>query len=150
MWSKAPWTSKFMTHPWFSPQEACSWFHEVRFTNTAWRGDLTIRPIGNTYFIENICERDAKLFFTQARKVAMNREELAARAEVAAELQRRKSVVRSSSVGPPPKLSTLNGRASSWPTSMGKFNPTGEFFLLRRKELYYFKLITSLFLVIRG
>jgi hypothetical protein len=25
---------------------------------------------GNTYFIENIADRDAKLFFTQARKVA--------------------------------------------------------------------------------
>jgi hypothetical protein len=42
----------------------------------------------------------------------MNKEELAARDEVEAELQqRRKSVVRSSSAGAP--LSTPNGRASS-------------------------------------
>jgi centromere protein C len=69
-------------------------------------------PIGNTYFIENICERDAKLFFTQARKVAMSKEELAVRAEVAAELQRRKSVVRSSSAGAQSKLSTPNESAA--------------------------------------
>jgi centromere protein C len=29
---------------------------------------------GNTYFIENIGDRDAKLFFTQARKVALEEE----------------------------------------------------------------------------
>ncbi|KAF7986575.1 hypothetical protein HWV62_26330 [Athelia sp. TMB] len=33
-------------------------------------GAMFIIPRGNTYFIENIGERDAKLFFTQARKVA--------------------------------------------------------------------------------
>ena len=32
--------------------------------------------LGNTYFIENISERDAKLFFTQARKIAPTDEEL--------------------------------------------------------------------------
>lgn len=52
------------------------------------------------------------MFFTQARKVAMSKEELAARAEVAAELQRRKSVVRSSSAGAPSKISTPNGHAT--------------------------------------
>jgi centromere protein C len=37
---------------------------------------LLIRPkLGNTYFIENISERDAKLFFTQARKIAPSDEE---------------------------------------------------------------------------
>lgn len=30
---------------------------------------------GNTYFIENIAERDAKLFFTQARKVPLTDDE---------------------------------------------------------------------------
>lgn len=30
---------------------------------------------GNTYFIENICDRDAKLFFTQARKVSLDDED---------------------------------------------------------------------------
>jgi len=30
---------------------------------------------GNTYFIENIGDRNAKLFFTQARKVALEEEE---------------------------------------------------------------------------
>lgn len=42
----------------------------------------------------------------------MSKEELAARAEVAAELQRRKSAVRSSSAGAQAKLSTPNGRAA--------------------------------------
>ncbi|KXN91457.1 Centromere protein 3 [Leucoagaricus sp. SymC.cos] len=32
-------------------------------------GGMFIAPRGNTYFIENISKRDAKLFFTQARKV---------------------------------------------------------------------------------
>ncbi|KAJ7745502.1 Mif2/CENP-C like-domain-containing protein [Mycena olivaceomarginata] len=32
-------------------------------------GGMFMIPRGNTYFIENIAERDAKLFFTQARKV---------------------------------------------------------------------------------
>ncbi|CAA7271041.1 unnamed protein product [Cyclocybe aegerita] len=71
-------------------------------------GGMFMVPRGNTYFIENICQRDAKLFFTQARKVEMNAEELAAKqhhvAETqkrqnAIETQRRKSAVRSSSVG---------------------------------------------------
>lgn len=42
----------------------------------------------------------------------MSKEELAARAEMAAELQGRKSVVRSSSAGPQTKLSTPNGRST--------------------------------------
>jgi len=33
-------------------------------------GAMFLIPRGNTYYIENIGERDAKLFFTQARKVA--------------------------------------------------------------------------------
>ncbi|KAG6853030.1 hypothetical protein C0991_007401 [Blastosporella zonata] len=32
-------------------------------------GAMFIVPRGNSYFIENLCERDVKLFFTQARKV---------------------------------------------------------------------------------
>ena len=51
----------------------------------------------------------------------MSKEELAARAEVSAELQRRKSAIRSSSAGAQSKLPTLNGRA----TSMAA-NPTGD------------------------
>lgn len=33
---------------------------------------------GNTYYIENIAKRDAKIFFTQARKVAPTEAELQA------------------------------------------------------------------------
>jgi len=78
-------------------------------------GGMFMVPRGNTYFIENICERDAKLFFTQARKVGMSQEEVDARAEVAAELQRRRSSIRSSSVGATSKskLPTSNGRAAT-------------------------------------
>lgn len=48
----------------------------------------------------------------------MNKEELTARAEVAAELQKRKSIVRSSSAGvtSAKKLPTPNGRAVSMAT----------------------------------
>ncbi|KIM48672.1 hypothetical protein M413DRAFT_437856 [Hebeloma cylindrosporum] len=58
-------------------------------------------PRGNTYLIENISNRDAKLFFTQARKVVMTDEERAARELHIAETQKRKSMVRSSSAGAP-------------------------------------------------
>ncbi|EIM89667.1 uncharacterized protein STEHIDRAFT_166024 [Stereum hirsutum FP-91666 SS1] len=33
-------------------------------------GGMILVPRGNNYYIENICERDARLFFAQARKVA--------------------------------------------------------------------------------
>ncbi|KAJ7823898.1 Mif2/CENP-C like-domain-containing protein [Mycena olivaceomarginata] len=33
-------------------------------------GSMFMIPRGNTYFIENIAERDAKLFFTQAREIS--------------------------------------------------------------------------------
>ena len=36
---------------------------------------LTHDPTGNTYFIENISQRNARLFFTQARKTINNEEE---------------------------------------------------------------------------
>jgi len=36
----------------------------------------TILPLGNTYYIENIADREAKLVFTQARKLAPNEEEI--------------------------------------------------------------------------
>ena len=29
-----------------------------------------MHPIGNVYYIQNICDRDAKLFFAQARKLS--------------------------------------------------------------------------------
>ena len=32
-------------------------------------GGSILVPRGNTYFIENICERDARIFFAQARRV---------------------------------------------------------------------------------
>ena len=57
--------------------------------------------LGNNYLIENISNRDAKLFFTQARKVVMNAEEKEARDLHIAETQKRKSMVRSSSAGAP-------------------------------------------------
>ncbi|KAF9532781.1 Mif2/CENP-C like-domain-containing protein [Crepidotus variabilis] len=78
-------------------------------------GGMFMVPRGNTYFIENICNRDARLFFTQARKVVMNDDEKAAKAAQAAEAQRRKSLGRSSSVGAPPTASRAapNGRAAS-------------------------------------
>ncbi|RDB22191.1 Centromere protein 3 [Hypsizygus marmoreus] len=40
-------------------------------------GAMFIVPRGNTYFIENISDRDAKLFFTQARKVPQEEAEAA-------------------------------------------------------------------------
>lgn len=76
------------------------------------RRDLSI---GNTYFIENICDREAKLFFTQARKVEMTQEELISRGASAAERRRRKSA-RSSSAGASPtkpQVPTPNGRATT-------------------------------------
>ncbi|TFY74440.1 hypothetical protein EWM64_g9572, partial [Hericium alpestre] len=33
-------------------------------------GGMILVPRGNTYYIENICDRDAKLFFSQARRVS--------------------------------------------------------------------------------
>ncbi|KAF8176019.1 Mif2/CENP-C like-domain-containing protein [Pholiota molesta] len=69
-------------------------------------GGMFMVPRGNTYLIENISNRDAKLFFTQARKVEMNDAERAAKAEHIAESQRRKSIVRSSSAGAPASVKT--------------------------------------------
>lgn len=62
---------------------------------------------GNTYFIENIGDRDAKLFFTQARKVALDEEEgdegtvVPAPGRSSESVPRRLSVQRSSSVAVP-------------------------------------------------
>ncbi|KAF9473012.1 hypothetical protein BDN70DRAFT_867845 [Pholiota conissans] len=64
-------------------------------------GGMFMVPRGNTYLIENISNRDAKLFFTQARKVEMNDEERTARAAHIAETLRRKSLNRSSSAAAP-------------------------------------------------
>jgi len=73
---------------------------------------------GNTYLIENISNRDAKLFFTQARKVAMTQEEKEARDIHIAETQKRKAMIRSSSAGAPstgprPVISPGGARAKS-------------------------------------
>src|SRR5258706_6955803 len=57
---------------------------------------------GNNYFIENICNRDARLFFTQARKLDMNDDEKVAKEMHDAETQRRRMSGRSSSVGVTP------------------------------------------------
>ncbi|KAL4067832.1 Mif2/CENP-C like-domain-containing protein [Scleroderma yunnanense] len=35
-------------------------------------GGMFLVPRGNTYYVHNICERDARLFFTQARHVAVD------------------------------------------------------------------------------
>ena len=69
---------------------------------------------GNTYFIENICNRDARLFFTQARKLDMTGEERRRKGEQVAEAKRRLSG-RSSSVGATPsaRVRVPNGRAAS-------------------------------------
>lgn len=69
---------------------------------------------GNTYFIENICNRDARLFFTQARKMEMSPEEQKRKSEQVAEAKRRHSG-RSSSVGATPsaRVRVPNGRAAS-------------------------------------
>ncbi|TFK46651.1 hypothetical protein OE88DRAFT_1707180 [Heliocybe sulcata] len=40
-------------------------------------GGMFLIPRGNQYFIQNICERDVKLFFAQARKVPMSELEAA-------------------------------------------------------------------------
>lgn len=40
-------------------------------------GGMILVPRGNNYYIENICERDARLFFAQARKVIADEDEAA-------------------------------------------------------------------------
>jgi len=37
-------------------------------------GGMILVPRGNTYYIENISERDARLFFAQARRVSVEEE----------------------------------------------------------------------------
>ena len=91
------------------------------------RGETWLRPtrfkpftysIGNFYMIENICNREARLFFTQARKVEMDAEEIASKEAQAAEAQRKRLSGRSSSVGAPltPRMALPNGRAVSLAT----------------------------------
>jgi centromere protein C len=38
-------------------------------------GGMILVPRGNTYYIENIADRDAKLFFAQARRVSAEEED---------------------------------------------------------------------------
>ncbi|KAF9053118.1 Mif2/CENP-C like-domain-containing protein [Panaeolus papilionaceus] len=63
-------------------------------------GGMFMVPRGNMYLIENISNRDARLFFTQARKVEMNADEQAVKQKNDAAIQKRNSV-RSSSAGLP-------------------------------------------------
>ena len=53
------------------PLVACSWSHEASISPCTCPRVLTIcvRVAGNMYYIQNICDRDAKLFFAQARKM---------------------------------------------------------------------------------
>jgi len=67
-----------------------------------------IYSIGNLYTIENICDRDARLFFTQAKMLEMNGDETASKEAQAAEAQKKRLSGRWSSVGAMP-----NGRAAS-------------------------------------
>jgi centromere protein C len=46
--------------------------HESSYVLCA--GGMILVPRGNTYYIENIAERDAKLFFAQARRVSAEEE----------------------------------------------------------------------------
>jgi len=76
--------------------------------------------LGNNYFIENICNRDARLFFTQARKLDMNDEEKVAKEMHDAETQRRRMSGRSSSVGVTPSKKNrtpTRARAASLPST---------------------------------
>ncbi|KAJ2923225.1 hypothetical protein H1R20_g13869, partial [Candolleomyces eurysporus] len=58
-------------------------------------GGMFMVPRGNTYFIENISQRDAKLFFTQARKTLNDEDER----QIALANQQKKKAHRSSSAG---------------------------------------------------
>lgn len=63
--------------------------------------------LGNTYFIENIADRDAKLFFTQARKVAVDDDGTHAQApRRSSESMPRRVSVGSSAVQPPQRSSS--------------------------------------------
>jgi len=78
-----------------------------------------VRNPGNNYFIENICNRDARLFFTQARKLDMNDDEKVAKGMHDTETQRRRVSGRSSSAGitPSKKIHTpTRARATSQPS----------------------------------
>ncbi|KAJ2930701.1 hypothetical protein H1R20_g6395, partial [Candolleomyces eurysporus] len=77
-------------------------------------GGMFMVPRGNTYFIENISQRDAKLFFTQARKTLNDEDER----QIALANQQKKKAHRSSSAGAG-MLTSGRGRASSMPDSDG-------------------------------
>ncbi|TFK23463.1 hypothetical protein FA15DRAFT_670483 [Coprinopsis marcescibilis] len=72
-------------------------------------GGMFMVPRGNTYFIENISHRDAKLFFTQARKMMNDDEERA----VAINNQQKRKARRSSSAGPVARERAAEERATS-------------------------------------
>ncbi|KAF5313505.1 hypothetical protein D9611_008548 [Ephemerocybe angulata] len=76
-------------------------------------GGMFMVPRGNTYFIENISQRDARLFFTQARKTMNDEDE-----RMIALANRPKKLRRSSSAG---AMRTGNGtgRSSVPPNSDG-------------------------------
>ena len=135
---------------------AASWFLEVvSFKRAPILTLIDTFPPGNTYLIENISNRDAKLFFTQARKVPMNAAEKEARDIHAAETQKRKSMVRSSSAGAPstvprPVISPGGARAKSLATFPSTRNawrcPSPDFGLVSQVTLPLSFLHTGFFL----
>jgi centromere protein C len=69
---------------------------------------------GNTYFIENIGDRPAKLFFTQARKVALEEEEEGGAGNgISAPRRSSESMPRRVSVGAPASGTGTGQRSSS-------------------------------------
>ncbi|KAH7889476.1 Mif2/CENP-C like-domain-containing protein [Phlebopus sp. FC_14] len=73
-------STKDNTYVFYVIEGAVSVFiHETPLIITT--GGMFLVPRGNTYYIENIAERDAKLFFTQARKVTPEDEARQATAE---------------------------------------------------------------------
>jgi centromere protein C len=69
---------------------------------------MILVPRGNTYYIENIAERDAKLFFAQARRVSVEEE---APPEVLPALDREPTTPqrrRSNSIGQAPVTARLS------------------------------------------
>ena len=68
--SKVPSMFAYMSRAQLWPRVACSWFLEVRLISVYPRQFCATEVVflGNTYFIENIADRETKLFFVQARK----------------------------------------------------------------------------------
>lgn len=76
-------------------------------------GGMFLIPRGNNYYLENISQRPARLFFAQARKVSIDR------AETPPEVHRAPPSLRVRSVGPSRNNSDANGNASAAGPSNG-------------------------------